>query len=95
MNKAKRILEKSAGLREVFSKHITKQNGKFIVFCKDLEHMNRMIAESREWFKDVNPDIDIYSVYSANNDSLNKLAVDSFEQNNSSHLKLLFFLGCI
>ena len=95
LNKAKRILEKSEGLREVFSKHITKQNGKFIVFCKDLEHMNRMIAESREWFKDVNPDIDIYSVYSANNDSLNKLAVDSFEQNNSSHLKLLFCVNML
>ena len=95
LNKAKRILEKSEGLREVFSKHITKQNGKFIVFCKDLEHMNRMIAESREWFKDVNSDIDIYSVYSANNDSLNKLAVDSFEQNNSSHLKLLFCVNML
>lgn len=95
LNKAKRILEKSAGLREVFSKHITKQNGKFIVFCKDLEHMNRMIVESREWFKDVNPDIDIYSVYSANNDSLNKLAVDSFEQNNGSHLKLLFCVNML
>ena len=95
LNKAKRILEKSAGLREVFSKNITKQNGKFIVFCKDLEHMNRMIAESRDWFKDVNPDIDIYSVYSANNDYMNKLAVDSFEQNNSSHLKLLFCVNML
>ena len=94
-NKAKRILEKSAGLREVFSKHISKQNGKFIVFCKDLEHMNRMIAESREWFKDVNTDIDIYSVYSVNNDSMNKLAVDNFEQNNSSHLKLLFCVNML
>jgi len=39
----KKLLEKSEGLEKVFSKNITKSNGRFIVFCRDVEHMNRMI----------------------------------------------------
>ena len=69
---AKRLLEKSEGLEKVFSKNITKSNGRFIVFCRDVEHMNRMIEESKNWFESVNDNIDIYSVISTNKDFDNR-----------------------
>jgi len=41
----------------------SKSNGRFIVFCRDVEHMNRMIEESKNWFGSVNSNIDMYIHY--------------------------------
>ncbi len=92
---AKRFLEKSEGLEKVFSKNITKSNGRFIVFCRDLEHMNKMIEESRNWFSNINSNIDIYSVNSTNKDSDNRNTIDKFETSNNDHLKLLFCVNML
>lgn len=92
---AKRLLEKSEGLEKVFSKNITKSNGRFIVFCRDVEHMNRMIEESRNWFGDVNSNIDMYSVISTNKDSDNRNSIERFETSNNEHLKLLFCVNML
>ena len=92
---AKRLLEKSEGLERVFSKNITKSNGRFIVFCRDVEHMNRMIEESRNWFGDVNSNIDMYSVISTNKDSDNRNSIERFETSNNEHLKLLFCVNML
>ena len=92
---AKRLLEKSEGLEKVFSKNITKSNGRFIVFCRDVEHMNRMIEESKNWFESVNDNIDIYSVISTNKDFDNRNSIESFETSNNDHLKLLFCLNML
>lgn len=92
---AKKLLEKSEGLEKVFSKNITKSNGRFIVFCRDVEHMNRMIEESKNWFGSVNSNIDIYSVISTNKDSDNRNSIESFETSNNDHLKLLFCVNML
>lgn len=92
---AKRLLEKSEGLEKVFSKNITKSNGRFIVFCRDVEHMNRMIEESKNWFESVNDNIDIYSVISTNKDFDNRNSIESFETSNNDHLKLLFCVNML
>ena len=92
---AKKILEKSEGLEKVFSKNITNQNGKFIVFCSDIEHMNRMIEESKKWFSNVNSNIDTYSVISINRDSDNRNTIDRFENSDNDHLKLLFCVNML
>lgn len=82
---AKKLLEKSEGLEKVFSKNITKSNGRFIVFCRDVEHMNRMIEESKNWFGSVNSNIDMYSVISTNKDFDNRNSIESFETSNNDH----------
>lgn len=92
---AKRLLEKSEGLEKVFSKNITKVNGRFIVFCRDVEHMNRMIEKSKSWFGDVNSNIDMYSVISTNKDSDNRSSIENFETSNNEHLKLLFCVNML
>lgn len=92
---AKRLLEKSEGLEKVFSKNITKSNGRFIVFCRDVEHMNKMIEESKKWFGLVNSDIDIYSVTSTNKDSDNRSSIENFETSTNNHLKLLFCVNML
>ena len=92
---AKKLLEKSEGLEKVFSKNITKSNGRFIVFCRDVEHMNRMIEESKNWFESVNDNIDIYSVISTNKDFDNRNSIESFETSNNDHLKLLFCVNML
>ena len=90
LNEAKRMLEKAKGLPEIFEHHIPNKSGKYIVFCRDYEHMQKMIAESQMWFSKVNPNVDIYSVYSNQGRDLNKQNVSNFENSSNNHIKLLF-----
>lgn len=38
----RRSLDKAEGIDEIFKKHITDKNGKYIVFCSDYEHLCEM-----------------------------------------------------
>ena len=90
LDKAKNILENSKGLEEVFSNNIQNKNGKFIVFCRDYEHMKQMEEKCKGWFKNVSQNIEISEVYSKQGKELNKYFIDYFENNKNSSLKLLF-----
>lgn len=90
LDEARRMLENAKGLPEIFEKHIPNKSGKYIVFCRDYEHMQKMIAESKQWFSKVNPNVDIYSVYSKQGRENNKQNVSSFESSTNDHIKLLF-----
>lgn len=90
LDEARRMLENAKGLPEIFEKHIPNKSGKYIVFCRDYEHMQKMIAESKQWFSKVNPNVDIYSVYSEQGRENNKQNVSSFERSTNDHIKLLF-----
>lgn len=90
LDEARRMLESAKGLPEIFEKHIPNKSGKYIVFCRDYEHMQKMIAESKQWFSKVNPNVDIYSVYSEQGRENNKQNVSSFESSTNDHIKLLF-----
>ena len=50
LDDAKKILERADGLPEIFQKHIKNKAGKYIAFCRDKEHMQRMMEESKAWF---------------------------------------------
>ena len=41
LDEAKRMLEKAKGLPEIFEHHIPNKSGKYIVFCRDYEHMQK------------------------------------------------------
>ena len=90
LDKAKKMLENSDGLDEIFNKNIQNKNGKFIVFCRNYDHMIEMEEKCKEWFKKVNSNIEISDVYANRGKEINKSSIKTFEENNNDALKLLF-----
>ena len=90
IKEARNKIEKADGLPEILSKHITKHNGKFIVFCKNVEHMKQMEKEAMQWFVNVNSKIDISEVHTYNDRITNQETIANFAKDESSKLKLLF-----
>ena len=89
----RRTLKRAEGLDVIFQKHIKDRSGKFIVFCANADHMNEMIARVPEWFRMVDSEPHIYSVYSE--DSASEKEFAAFKQDNSNHLKLLFCIDML
>ncbi len=89
----KRKLEQSMGLSEVFSKHITNRNSRFIVFCSGYKHMQEMIEKSKEWFAPIDKAMHIYSAYA--NDPMTSQEFIDFQKDDSDHLKLLFCIDML
>lgn len=87
---AKRMLEKSEGLSTVFEKHIPNKEGKYVVFCRDQKHMQQMMQEAKDWLKNVNSDVDMYTVYSGQGRKANKRNLADFNKSKNHHIKLLF-----
>lgn len=95
LDDAKKILERADGLPEIFQKHIKNKAGKYIVFCRDKEHMQRMMEESKAWFQNVNEQIDIYSMASFIPKSENLKVFEEFYHSDNDHLKLLFSIDML
>ena len=92
---AKKILERADGLPEIFQKHIKNKAGKYIVFCRDKEHMQRMMEESKSWFQNVNEQIDTYSMASFIPKAENLKVFEEFYHSDNEHLKLLFSIDML
>lgn len=95
MEKAKNMLEKSHGLPEIFAKHMVKKNGKYIVFCKDINHLNEMVetAKTQGWFDGVNEDVEILAIHSEEDDKTNKSVLKRFRESHvatDNTLRILF-----
>lgn len=95
LDDAKKILERADGLPEIFQKHIKNKAGKYIVFCRDKDHMQRMMEESRTWFQNVNEQIDTYSMASFIPKSENLKVFEEFYHSDNEHLKLLFSIDML
>ncbi len=95
LDEAKKILEKAEGLSQIFAKHITNKSGKYIVFCRDKKHMEKMMEEAKTWFQGVNDEIDMSSVASFIPKSENMKVFDEFYHSNNEHLKLLFSIDML
>lgn len=89
----RRALEKAEGLDVVFKKHMTKTNGKYIVFCANFDHMQSMIEMVPDWFSKIDKHPNIYSAYS--NDPETSQAFADFKSDSSDHLKLLFCIDML
>lgn len=89
-NKAKNMLDKADGLPEIFCKNMTEKNGKYIVFCKDTNHIRKMIEESKIWLKDIDSNPEIYVATYENTKQANSRQIKDFENSKTNHLKLLF-----
>lgn len=89
----RRALDKADGLDIIFQKHMDNPHGKYIVFCANYEHMQEMIALSRDWFAKVDPSPHVYSAYS--DDPLTDRAFADFKMDSSTHLKLLYCIDML
>ena len=89
IRKAKRRVAKlDCGLEKVFEKHIPDKAGKYIVFCPNVDELNKIYIDCDKWFENVVDDIHKYSVYSQNVDSEEQFK--KFSEDDSDALKLLF-----
>ena len=89
----RRALDKADGLPELFNKHIPNQNGKYIVFCANVEHMDEMVSHVREWFGGIDSTPHVYKAYS--DDPETSKAFADFKKDDSNHLKLLFCIDML
>lgn len=93
LEELRRSLDKAEGIEEIFKKHITDKNGKYIVFCSDYEHLCKMTEKVPEWFGEIDENPHIYKAYSE--DPSTDEAFDSFKKDDSEHLKLLFCIDML
>lgn len=89
----RRALDKADGLPEIFNKHIQIKNGKYIVFCASVEHMDEMLSYVGEWFGSIDSAPHVYKAYS--DDPETSKAFDNFKKDKSEHLKLLFCIDML
>lgn len=89
LDKAKEQLENVVGLEDIFYKYFPK-SGKFVVFCKDKQHMRQMQEEAKKWFSKINKNINIGEVCYDIPEANNKYTIDRFNNAKSDDINLLF-----
>lgn len=87
---AKNNLELSMGVPTIIKKYISDYNGKYLVFCRDTEHLEESILLVNRWFREsgYKDEIVNYRIGSNYSDSNNQL--EMFKKDNNNRLKLLF-----
>ena len=88
IEKAKRYLENVEGIDEIVKKFVTKKEGKYLIFCKDINHIYEMQEEVIKWFKGIG-EVESYIVHSDIESEENEETLKLFEQP-SNKIKLLF-----
>ncbi len=95
LKKAKRLIEEADNLSEVFEKYMTKSDGKYLVFCRDIKHLENMVKEAHNWFLNINDNIDISYIHSEEEHEMNKYTLDRFYNIKGNGLKLLYSVGML
>ncbi len=90
--KIQKKIEKANGIPELLRENITEKDGKYIIFARNKEHMDELMKEAGEWFKYIDKEPEIYSVYSGEGytKKSNQKTIKDFEKSDSNHIKLLF-----
>ena len=86
-------LENAKGLEAIFKENIKVVNGKYIVFTKSIEHLNKIKDEIIQKLKTVNNNINAYVVHSKNSTSNKEF--ETFKEDSSDSLKLLFVVDML
>ena len=93
---AKQINSQTENLPEILEKHMTNKNGKYMIFCSNIEEMHKKIKEAPEIFRKVNPNIKIYNVSSVEDYRDNQRILRKFENDNDENsLKLMFSVNML
>ena len=89
IEEAKRHLEQVEGLDDIFAKYAgDKKEGKYIVFCNDINDMHKKMQESNKWFEKVG-ETRIYEVSYRKSDKLNEDTIKRFKEEGEK-INLLF-----
>ena len=93
---SKQLSKDTEDLPEVLEKHMANKNGKYMVFCSNIEEMQKKIQEAQELFSKINPNIKIYSVSSSEDLKNNQKVLKQFEKDNDENtLKLMFSVNML
>ena len=72
---------------------MTEKNGKYIVFCANVKHLQEMQKQSKKWFHAIDPEYHCYTVYADSSDSDREF--EKFQTDSSDHLKLLYCIDML
>ncbi len=92
---AKRTIENAENIEDIFKKYMTKANGKYLVFCRDINHLEEMKDEANNWFKQINKNIETHYMHSLEDEDHNKYTLDRFHYVKNDNLKLLYSVGML
>lgn len=62
----KKNLDKSKGISSIFKKYINQDIGKYIAFCRDIDHLNLMKSCLEQWFSEAGITCNFYEVHCKN-----------------------------
>ena len=93
LEQLRRALEQADGLEDVFARHMTKKNGKYILFCTSKEHMDEMKDQAEQWFCKVDKAPHVYTAFYNNVATCKEFA--AFKEDDSAHLKLLYCIDML
>ena len=93
LRKAKARVASAGGLKEMFRQKMEKPKGKYIVFCRNKEHMETIIRESRAWFSWVSGEIHQYFLYARA--TRNEEQLECFRTDTADCLRLLYVIDML
>ncbi len=88
VERLRRALEDATNVGDVLARHLPRPDGRYLFFCAGVEHMRRMMAASRAWFREVNPRLTYYELLHTTKDPSGVL--QCFASNSDGTLKVLF-----
>lgn len=86
----RRALSRADGLEKVFARWL-KKGGKYILFCADWAHLQKIRENIPNWFQDVDSDPRCYCLYAGKPETEAEYA--AFLADQSEHLKLLLCIN--
>lgn len=93
LDRLRRKLEEADGIDIIFHKHMQDRRGKYILFCSDREHMQKVEALIPQWFGRVDAQPHVYRVFAESGES--RRAFQLFQEDRSKHLKLLLCIDML
>ena len=62
----KKNLDKSKGISSIFKKYINQDKGKYIAFCRNINHLRQMKSCLVEWFSEAGLNVNLYDIHCRN-----------------------------
>lgn len=62
----KKNLDKSKGISSIFKKYINQDKGKYIAFCRNINHLKLMKSCLKKWFSEAGMTVNFYEVHCKN-----------------------------
>ena len=90
----KKLDANTRNLPDILSTYMQNKNGKYIVFCRNIEDMNEKVKQAHEMFENVNPNITVRTVSSKIKEA-DRILTEFEQDTDESTLKLLYAVNMI